>query len=112
MITSGTVTVDQIRERAYELWQADGCPEGRDVEYWLRAEADLKGESRAGAEAGDGPGGGEAKPMDEPAAPRPSRARPRKPASTDAPAAEDAATDAEGRAGYVQQKRTRRKAEG
>jgi hypothetical protein len=27
----------RIRERAYHLWEADGCPEGQDVEYWERA---------------------------------------------------------------------------
>jgi hypothetical protein len=27
----------RIRERAYLLWEADGRPHGRDVEYWERA---------------------------------------------------------------------------
>ncbi len=27
-----------IREHAYRLWEADGRPEGRDLEYWLRAQ--------------------------------------------------------------------------
>lgn len=27
----------RIRERAYHLWEADGCPAGRDTEYWERA---------------------------------------------------------------------------
>jgi hypothetical protein len=27
----------RIRERAYALWEADGRPEGRDLEYWERA---------------------------------------------------------------------------
>jgi hypothetical protein len=26
-----------VRERAYHLWEADGKPHGRDVEYWERA---------------------------------------------------------------------------
>ena len=26
-----------IRERAYALWEADGCPLGNDLEYWERA---------------------------------------------------------------------------
>jgi hypothetical protein len=30
-----------IRERAFALWEADGRPEGREVEYWLRAEREL-----------------------------------------------------------------------
>ena len=28
----------RIRERAYHLWEADGCPENRAEEYWERAE--------------------------------------------------------------------------
>ena len=27
----------RIRERAYYLWEADGCPAGNDLEYWERA---------------------------------------------------------------------------
>ncbi len=27
----------RIRERAYHLWELDGCPDGRDAEYWERA---------------------------------------------------------------------------
>ena len=27
----------EIRERAYALWEADGRPDGRDLEYWERA---------------------------------------------------------------------------
>jgi hypothetical protein len=26
-----------VRERAHALWEQDGCPEGRDEEYWFRA---------------------------------------------------------------------------
>ena len=29
----------RIRERAYHLWEADGSPEGGDLEYWERARA-------------------------------------------------------------------------
>jgi len=28
---------ERIRVRAYHLWQTDGCPEGRDQEFWERA---------------------------------------------------------------------------
>jgi hypothetical protein len=28
----------KIEEHAYSLWEADGRPEGRALEYWLRAE--------------------------------------------------------------------------
>jgi hypothetical protein len=27
----------RVRERAYHLWEADGKPHGRDVEYWEKA---------------------------------------------------------------------------
>jgi hypothetical protein len=106
MANNPTPSVDQIRERAYQLWQADGRPEGRSTEYWLRAEADLAGT----ADPGDGRGEeGAPTAMDEPAA-APAKGR-RKAAPTEAPA-EAAAQESEGRGGYVQQKRTRRKAEG
>lgn len=32
---------DRIRERAYQLWEADGYEHGRDQEYWLRAERQI-----------------------------------------------------------------------
>jgi DUF2934 family protein len=32
---------DQIRRRAYELYEARGREEGREVEDWLRAEAEV-----------------------------------------------------------------------
>ena len=30
-------TDDRIRERAYELWLAEGTPEGRDSQHWEQA---------------------------------------------------------------------------
>ena len=30
-----------IRERAYALWEADGCVDGRDLDHWLRAEEEI-----------------------------------------------------------------------
>ena len=27
-----------VRERAYEIWENEGCPHGRDLEHWLSAE--------------------------------------------------------------------------
>ena len=29
---------EEIRQLAYRLWQEEGCPEGREVEHWLRAQ--------------------------------------------------------------------------
>ena len=31
----------QVEKRAYELWQADGCRDGNDLNYWLQAEREL-----------------------------------------------------------------------
>jgi len=31
-------TEDHIRVRAYHLWEASGCPEGRDLEFWEQAQ--------------------------------------------------------------------------
>jgi hypothetical protein len=39
-----------IRERAHALWEADGRPEGRELQYWLRAEQELLAELIAGEE--------------------------------------------------------------
>ena len=50
----------QIRERAYLLWEAEGRPEGRDLEFWARAETEISAQ-RAGAR----------KSMNKPTAPRP-----------------------------------------
>src|SRR5215468_10303727 len=33
---------DRIRERAYQLWEQAGRPSGRDLEFWARAEAELR----------------------------------------------------------------------
>ncbi|MGD0188958.1 MAG: DUF2934 domain-containing protein [Roseiarcus sp.] len=31
----------QIAKRAYAMWELEGWPTGRDLEHWLRAEAEL-----------------------------------------------------------------------
>jgi hypothetical protein len=33
---------EEIRVRAHELWEQHGRPAGRDEEFWLQAEAELK----------------------------------------------------------------------
>ena len=35
----------RIRERAYELWERAGRPEGKAVEHWLQAEDELRHQS-------------------------------------------------------------------
>jgi hypothetical protein len=32
---------ERVRERAYALWEAEGRPEGRPLEYWTRAEREI-----------------------------------------------------------------------
>jgi hypothetical protein len=34
----------RIRQRAYEIWESEGKPHGRDDEHWRRAEADIEKE--------------------------------------------------------------------
>lgn len=42
-----TMDQEKIRDRAYQLWDRAGQPEGRDQEFWFDAEREL-------AEEGDG----------------------------------------------------------
>jgi Protein of unknown function (DUF2934) len=38
----GQVAGEQaIRERAYAIWEEEGRPEGRHLDHWLRAEAEI-----------------------------------------------------------------------
>lgn len=32
---------ERIARRAFELWQAEGCPDGRETNFWLEAERQL-----------------------------------------------------------------------
>ncbi len=36
-----------IAQRAYELWERDGRPQGRDQEYWFHAEREMIGATTA-----------------------------------------------------------------
>ena len=38
---------EQIRRRAYELYEECGCEDGHDVDDWLRAEAEITGSVKA-----------------------------------------------------------------
>ena len=35
-------TQEEIQTRAYELYVSEGCKEGNDLEYWVRAEQELR----------------------------------------------------------------------
>jgi hypothetical protein len=32
----------RVREAAYRLWEAAGCPEGREQDFWFQAEAEIQ----------------------------------------------------------------------
>ena len=40
----------RIEQRAYELWEANGRPEGRALDHWLQAEQEIVNQSMAGEE--------------------------------------------------------------
>jgi hypothetical protein len=115
------VDADRIRQRAFELWEQDGRPEGRDTEYWFRAEAELAGQGASGLEA---PAAGGASSADTGARGEPDVAAPGNKAGASRSrgqgatggAKKDAARKetalAEERGEYVQQRRSRKKAEG
>ncbi|MCB4803193.1 DUF2934 domain-containing protein [Methylobacterium brachiatum] len=47
---------EQIRERAYELWERNHRPEGFEIEFWLLAERELRKErDRKKADAAPSP---------------------------------------------------------
>ncbi|MCW8835334.1 MAG: DUF2934 domain-containing protein, partial [Rhodospirillales bacterium] len=71
---------DRILMKAYELWEAEGRPAGRDLEHWLKAEmliakasTETKGKTRPAAKA---------KPSAKPKAP--AKAKPKAPAKAKA----------------------------
>lgn len=41
------LTVDEIRERAYDVWERNHRPEGFEVAFWVMAERELKAERQA-----------------------------------------------------------------
>jgi hypothetical protein len=80
MSHDGAADAGAIRQRAYQLWDQDGRPEGREIDYWLRAEAELGGADIAG---GTRPGEDMTAPSvpDEPGEPpRPARRQRKRPA--------------------------------
>ena len=41
------ITTNCVASRAYILWEQAGRPQGRDVEYWLQAESQIKQDSQS-----------------------------------------------------------------
>ena len=38
-------TEAEVRERAHAIWLAEGTPEGREVDHWMRARRELEHEA-------------------------------------------------------------------
>lgn len=57
-------TESAIRARAYDLWERNGRPDGRDIDYWLQAARELEEEDRLaeGGKARPAPDGLDASP--------------------------------------------------
>jgi hypothetical protein len=34
--------IEEIKQRAYEIWLSEGCPPGRERIHWVRAEAEFR----------------------------------------------------------------------
>jgi len=37
---------EEVKARARELWEQNGCPAGCDLEFWLQAESEIKARER------------------------------------------------------------------
>ncbi|GJD49605.1 hypothetical protein OPKNFCMD_2337 [Methylobacterium crusticola] len=48
------VTIEEIRARAYDLWERYHRPQGREIELWLLAERELRAERERRLAAGAG----------------------------------------------------------
>lgn len=57
---------ERIKQRAHEIWEREGRPEGRDADHWSQAEQELNSQTGEGDQTGGGdqssgvqPGGGQ-----------------------------------------------------
>ena len=41
MVSPSDEQIEQIRQRAHQLWEAAGRPEGREQEFWFEAEREI-----------------------------------------------------------------------
>ena len=44
--SSAAIRSDEIAQRAHDIWEQSGRPDGQAVEHWLRAEHELEVERR------------------------------------------------------------------
>lgn len=70
----GGISDDAIRERAYQIWEREGRPHGRDFEHWVMAQVEL-------AAQGAGNGGAGTARRARVTTPKPKVAAPNKPPS-------------------------------
>ncbi|GGC76021.1 DUF2934 domain-containing protein [Chelatococcus reniformis] len=52
----------RVRELAYKLWEADGFPEGRELDHWNKARDQIEREEFDGQAATEPSGGGRTQP--------------------------------------------------
>jgi hypothetical protein len=83
---------ERIRLRAYHLWEANGCFDGKEVEHWFQAESEINAEDAIVVPAGSDRTG-PAKPAKIKQA-KATTAKPRKKAATAAVSKKPAATRA------------------
>lgn len=43
-LSTQPTSTTEIAARAREIWMQEGCPDGHDVEHWLKAEAQIRAE--------------------------------------------------------------------
>jgi hypothetical protein len=51
---NSTPSHDEIAAQAYQIYLREGCAEGRDLDHWLRAEAELRERATNGNANGNG----------------------------------------------------------
>jgi hypothetical protein len=49
--TSHEASAELISRRAYEIWEQEGRPEGRDLQHWLQAEQELSAKSNGSTQS-------------------------------------------------------------
>jgi hypothetical protein len=69
----------EVAQRAYQLWEAGGHPSGRDLEFWLQAEAELHSASQGSSPKAASSGAGPARESASASAPSPQATRAGKP---------------------------------
>ncbi len=62
MGSTETISLQQIRDRAYDLWERNHRPEGMEIEFWIQAERELRSERDQRRRAEQAAGGHEPDP--------------------------------------------------